>query len=351
MTPRRAAAAVLAAAVIGGAAQQRWTRALALEDTPGAPARLADTGLYRQGDMTTVDPRHRLFSPQYPLWTDGLSKRRWIHLPEGAAIDASDPYEWRFPVGTKLWKEFSLGGRKLETRMLWRASETNWIVATYAWNEAGTDAVLAPDEGIPGVAEVAPGRYHAIPGRTDCTACHGTRVAPLGFNALQLSGDRDPNAIHGEPLSDGMVTLEALLDQGLIRTGAAEPLDPRPRIRTSSPGTRAVLGYLASNCGSCHNGRGEISAAEPALRLRELIEDGDAVATRLAGRRSRWQIPGLPEGDSVLVHPGDPARSAILARMRSRAPSSQMPPLGTVLRDEAAVDALSRWISSGAATP
>jgi hypothetical protein len=32
--------------------------------------------------------------------------------------------------------------------------------------------------------------------------------------------------------------------------------------------------------------------------------------------------------------------------MRSRSPSSQMPPLGTVLRDQAAVEELARWIST-----
>ena len=47
-----------------------------------------------------------------------------------------------FPVGTRLWKEFSLG-RRLETRMLERTRE-GWRFATYVWTEDGTDAVLAP---------------------------------------------------------------------------------------------------------------------------------------------------------------------------------------------------------------
>ena len=32
--------------------------------------------------------------------------------------------------------------------------------------------------------------------------------------------------------------------------------------------------------------------------------------------------------------------------MRSRRPSSQMPPLGTVVRDQAATDAIARWIEA-----
>ena len=118
------------------------------------------------------------------------------------------PPDWAFPVGTKFWKEFSFNGRKAETRFIWRATADRWIFASYAWNAEGTDAVLAPDEGLPGVADIGDGKKHDIPGVIDCQPCHGTtRPGPLGFNALQLSTDRDPNAIHGEPLAEGMTTL------------------------------------------------------------------------------------------------------------------------------------------------
>jgi hypothetical protein len=36
----------------------------------------------------------------------------------------------------------------------------------------------------------------------------------------------------------------------------------------------------------------------------------------------------------------------MLARMRSRRPSSQMPPLGTVMRDDEAIAAISKWMTS-----
>ena len=53
-----------------------------------APGLLSETGLYIEGRVGEIDPRNRPFSPQYPLWSDGLRKRRWIQLPEGTAIDA-----------------------------------------------------------------------------------------------------------------------------------------------------------------------------------------------------------------------------------------------------------------------
>jgi hypothetical protein len=37
----------------------------------------------------------------------------------------------------------------------------------------------------------------------------------------------------------------------------------------------------------------------------------------------------------------------MFVRMRSRSPSSQMPPLGTTVRDLAALDAIARRIASG----
>src|SRR6185436_19468498 len=95
-----------------------------------APPRLSDTGLYLEGRIGVIDPRNQPFSPQYPLWSDGASKARWIYLPPGATIDTRDSGDpstgsassraqsrgdWQMPVGTKLWKEFSFNGRKVET--------------------------------------------------------------------------------------------------------------------------------------------------------------------------------------------------------------------------------------------
>lgn len=313
---------------------------------PGRPPqRLADTGLYASDRPHAVDPRNRRFAPQYPLWSDGLTKKRWVYLPSGSTIDATNEHEWDFPVGTRFWKEFSLDGRRIETRLLWKASPADWVFASYAWNEAGTEAVLAAEEGVPGVAEVAAGRRHSIPSAADCRACHGTRRAgPLGFNALQLSTDRDPNAIHGEPLGPDAVTLQTLVSERLLSPARLDLVRRPPRIRTNSAATRAILGYLSTNCGACHDGGDEIAALMPSLRHEDVL-DGDAAVQRLIGQPSKWQVPGAADGASMLVRPGAPEQSALLLRMRSRAPSSQMPPLGTVVRDRDAVDAVARWIA------
>jgi cytochrome c553 len=316
-----------------------------------APARLSETGLYVPGRVGTVDARNRPFSPQYPLWSDGATKTRWVFLPPGTTIDTRDDAAWEFPVGTRFWKEFCFDGRKVETRMLWKATAAQWVAVSYLWNEAQTDALLASENGEPGVVSLTPNRRHSIPSARECLACHGAkRTEPLGFNPLQLSTDRDPNAINGEALAPGALTLGTLVNERLVSPARTDLVDAPPRIQSTSARTRSMLGYLAANCGSCHRGDGEVAVQVPSLKPSDVLRDGDAVALRLVGRATAWQVPGLREGASVLIDHQAPEASAMFVRMRSRSPSSQMPPLGTVLRDERAVDALSQWIRGDLAT-
>ena len=147
--------------------------AVSASHIPSAPPRLlSETGLYAGRGTHAIDPRNRPFSPQYPLWSDGAEKSRWVRLPEGATIDVRNIDRWDFPAGTRFWKEFRFGGRKVETRFLRKNGDGSWTFASYAWNEAQTDAILAPADGLPNVAEIAPGKFHSIPAVTDCRACH-----------------------------------------------------------------------------------------------------------------------------------------------------------------------------------
>jgi hypothetical protein len=309
------------------------------------PEQLSQTGLYLPGTQT-IDPLNRPFAPQYPLWTDGARKTRWVRMPAGAVIDGRHVDDWVFPVGTRFWKEFAFNGRKVETRLLWRASADSWSFATYVWNEAQTDARLAPPEGMRGVVEVAPGKRHTIPSREDCRACHDTSARPvLGFTALQLSTDRDPLAPHAESLVPGMMTLQTLLEERLLA-----PADPRlaaaaPRI----PGddrTRAALGYLTANCGHCHNEQSTVATVRFPLLMPAYPSAAhvDKTIDALLTRTTKWDLPHATPGATSFVRPGAPELSAAFVRMRSRRPSSQMPPLGTVVPDHQAMDLVSSWI-------
>jgi hypothetical protein len=306
------------------------------------PEHLRDTGLYARGGGEEIAADVLSFSPQYPLWSDGAEKRRWIRLPPGARIDARDPDRWVFPVGTRLWKEFRLG-RRLETRMLER-TRGGWRFATYVWTEDGTDAVLAPPEGMRDGVPLAEGGRWAIPGTADCRACHEGQPNPvLGFTALQLSSDRDPGAPHAGTAS-AEVHLDDLVARGLLRSLPSALADTPPRIATSSAEERAALGYLHANCGICHNRHGPLAGV--GLDLLQNVGEGARSVERT--RASALAVPALRPvgGAEVRVDPGKPEHSVLFRRMSARDPLDQMPPLGTEKPDREALALVERWIHS-----
>lgn len=313
---------------------------------PALPSRLSQTSLYSDFASRTIDPKNLAYSPQYPLWSDGAAKRRWIYLPPGRTIDASDPDVWLFPAGTRVWKEFSFGGRLVETRLLEELDGGEWRFASYAWNADQSEAVLAPAEGLREVAEIQPGVRHDIPGVRDCQACHvNRRMEVLGFSALQLSPERDPDATPAEPSVPGLISLKTLIERKLLRSYPAGWLENPPRIRASSPTGRAALGYLHANCGNCHNPAGSLDVLNLLLRYSVAPgPPGESAITTAVDRKGRFRIPGAGPDETYLIRPGDPAHSAVLFRMSSRSPFYQMPPLATKLVDAAAVDLVRRWI-------
>jgi len=318
------------------------------EDARGLPQHLGDTGLYVAGGK--IHPDVLPFSPQYPLWSDGAAKRRWIWLPPGTSIDASSPDAWEFPVGTKLWKEFAHGS-VLETRHLVRGADGIWRFGSYVWSADGNDAVLAPAKGIRDLpAPNAPGARYTIPSEDDCRACHeGAPVPVLGFSALQLSPDRDPLAPHAERVA-GAVDLGSLTARGLLRNLPAALLARPPRIAASTPAERAALGYLHGNCGNCHNNEGPLAVLEMNLAQRvdapeQETTHANQVLDSVVGVQSGFRPAGAP-ANAPRIAPGHMDSSVIALRMKSRDPLQQMPPLGTSAVDAEAVALLARWIDS-----
>lgn len=311
------------------------------------PARLSETGLYAS-HAPDVDPRNLAYSPQYPLWSDGAEKSRWVFLPPGTRIDARNAEAWVFPVGTKFWKEFSFDGKKVETRLIWRATAKSWVFATYLWNDNQSEAVLASPDGVPEYFEIAPGKRHSIPGVRDCRNCHEDARTPLlGFNALQLSTDRDPLAPHAEPLKAGMITLRTVVERGLLSPAREELLTHPPRIPGGNPRARALLGYFTTNCGSCHRATGSLAFLKLDFSHSPTVggEASEPGFATTVGRAGKWAIPGVPAGETRRIEPGSPDRSSVHWRMISRRPVSQMPPLASVLVDREAVELLERWIA------
>jgi hypothetical protein len=320
----------------------------------GPPRSLRDTGLYVTGSVDQVHPDNLSFMPQYPLWSDGADKRRWLNLPSGTWIDASRPDAWDFPVGTRLWKEFSHAGTRIETRLIQRRADRSWLYVSYVWNEQGTDATLAPAEGVVLDNPSAPTGRYEVPSRADCLACHEGAAAPvLGASAVQLSRVRDTplpsKARATEPAPElSMMDLQGLIERGLLRNFPQSWQSRTPGIASVSETEREALGYLHGNCGHCHNHDGAPAAV--ALVLAHSAADPEGSRRRVllsaVNARSRYRPTGMT-GDPIVIAPGRPEASVIEWRMRSRHASVQMPPLGTLVPDDEGIDLIRRWIANG----
>ena len=332
------AVAALVALMVAGPTTVVAGKASSSRATP--PPTLGQAGLYSDIRSKTVAPENLPYAPQYPLYTDGAVKSRWIYLPPGQQIDASEPDQWVFPVGTRIFKEFAFAGRRIETRLMELHSD-GWLYAAYVWNADETEAPLAPERGLAGIV-VGPELRHDIPGRFDCLACHaGQKSEVLGFGALQLSPRRDAGALHAEPVPAGGVDLAALVERGLIR-GLPE-VRMAPEI-PGSPRQRAVLGYLHANCGHCHNSTSPLRGLKLDLSFSVMRDEGlppAAIATTL-GVKSMKKPKSAP-AEFRLV-PGAPEKSSLIERMRSQDPNAVMPTLGNRLIDTAALALLEAFI-------
>jgi hypothetical protein len=290
----------------------------------GSPESLADTGLYAPGSLTVLAPGVSAFTPRFQLWSDGATKNRFIYLPPGASIDTSDMDHWQFPDGTKAWKEFTRDSVRVETRLLEKRDGV-WRMLAFAWNEAQTEAVAAPD----GV-DNALGTEHDIPAAGKCKTCHSPLPDRLaGFSAIQLS--------HAEP---------GLTLQGLIADGK---LSAAPAGDFALPDTAEwnTLGYLHANCGQCHNPHGgeafdKADGMELWLTTAKLASVAETVSyTTTVGVATSVELTGFTQR----IVAGNAGTSALYERLKmARGSDGAMPPLANELNDSAAVLQLETWI-------
>lgn len=297
------------------------------------PALLSSRGLYRDIAAREVVERAIEYEPDYALWSDGAQKRRWLLLPEQTQIDTGAMSHWQFPVGTKLFKEFSVDGRPIETRLLERVSDTgnlkrDLFAATFVWLEDGSDA-LQSDDGV----DNANGTEHDVPKQKLCLRCHqGEPSGVLGVSAVQLSRSG---------------TLGELAERGLL-SAPPERSFPIPGDAVQS----AALGVLHANCGHCHSAEG----MTPKMHLRFLTEEADAPLESLELYQTTLNQPieedwlNHPERFTQRIVPGDPDSSAIAYRMSQRGEDvlvpDQMPPIATRKLDQAGLEAVRAWIAA-----
>lgn len=306
-------------------------------ETPPASS-LACTGLYADLGAKTIAPGVRAYAPAVALWSDGASKQRWISLPAGERIDNTAADEWVFPVGTKVWKEFRVSGRRVETRLWQKVSATFWVNAAYAWNDDESAALRTRGGDIPWEG----GTYH-IPTDEECQKCHrGRPERILGFeqSLLGLTG------------ATGLTLPQLVAEQRLT----APPAVTQLTIGDDGTGLAApALAWLHVNCGTtCHNRNSDSTAWATGLFLRldprqldgRRADDFDTLTSTIGVGAASTTWRGQPR-----IAPGDAAASLLYRLISRRGEGEQMPPIGSTIVDQANLPAVAAWIDALAARP
>lgn len=283
---------------------------------PTSPAlTLSATPFFNYKDRTDL-MNFKFYEPQYPLFSDFATKKRWVYIPPNSQINTLDLDNWVFPKGTILWKEFSIYGKKIETRIMEKltdgAGQTSWRQSVYLWRKDQLDAdfVTVPADFYTNVkpeysnfaAMDVADSYKIVPVGL-CFNCHtgGSDVA-LGFNYFQLSSQKQGNVM-------------SFRDDRLL----SNPPTDLDRI-AGTPEQVAGVGYMQGNCVHCHHGRGPAPHSYRHVSSMKAFKD-EALVT---------EVTLFPN----LIKPGDPTNSLVMIRYLGApltpggAATRKMPPLG-----------------------
>jgi hypothetical protein len=246
------------------------------------------------------------YAPSAPFWSDGADKERFMALPEGGRITVGADGDWEFPNGTVLVKNFTVGGRRVETRLFVRHPDGEWRGYTYRWNDAQTDADLLDGSEV---RDLGGGLRWYYPSRTQCMECHSAAAGrSLGLESAQLNTAlRYPNGRVSNQLDtlDHIGLFAAALPPAPMRPAAyPDPYAPGP----DEPRARAYL----------HSAHCQLLASAPPSRCHR---PGWAASAVGAPARSVLQ----PAGD-VSTSRFDTAGAALLTPPRSPAALELAPP-------------------------
>ncbi len=315
------------------------------------PMLLSQTGCVDPSDPKRAASTLVPYEVNAALWSDGAAKERYMSLPAGSKITAKDcdvtpetcvPVEmggtgedeghWDLPIGAVLMKVFSIGGKRIETRLLNHFSANVWRGFSYEWNDAETEATLLPDFKD---KDVGGGQTWHYPSRSECFECHTAAGGrSLGPTTAQL--DRD------HAYADGtMNQIDKLVALGFFDAKPkAVPAYPDPY--GAGPLEQRARAYLHSNCSICHRSGGIVADVD--LRYTTSFADTD-LCNQMVIRNTG--DPLLPQ---IRLVPGDPAMSTLSFRMHDTT-TYRMPKIGSRVVDAMGTALIDEWITSIQACP
>lgn len=297
----------------------------------GFSSLLSTSGCADAADPRMVSAGQIPYDVNSPLWSDGAEKKRWLAIPDGSRITVAGDGRWLFPTGSVLRKDFYLGGRIIETRLLARHTDGEWAGYSYEWDDAQHDANLLSA----GKSKVIDGQTWTYPAAGDCLRCHGSAAArALGPQTAQLNGDYTYERTGRR--ANQLVTLQ---DIGLFAAhtsfgGAPTLADPA---NAGADLTDRARAYLHANCANCHRPEGSAPGSMDLRYDTPLARSGACDVAPTEG--------DLGIANARLIAPGQPQTSLLSVRMHSVG-DDRMPPLGRHLVDEAGVGLIDAWITA-----
>lgn len=326
------------------------------------PATLDEWNLF--ADAATQEPYPDVipYEVTSALFTDYATKHRFLYVPAGETIEYDASEKWVFPAGSVLIKTFAypvderdpgLGEQLIETRLLVNEGANGWRPLVYKWNDAQTEAVIAPGGATVAVDYIlADGSTreipdYAIPSHGACRQCHGTvpDTLPIGPSTGMLNRDND----YGSGAENQVDHLHALglFDQAPDPIGARlaypDPFTPDVTVSETDRGRS----YLQSNCAHCHSPTGPVSD-------KELYLDWASTDPNGATDPYHWGVCKLPtsaggvvgcDTQTLDVEPGDADASLLACRVEITG-AGLMPELGRSLQHAEGLAVVEAWINA-----
>ncbi len=268
-----------------------------------------------------------------PFWSDGASKERWLALPDGQSVTVRTDGDWDFPNRSVLMKNFRVGTRLIETRLLMRHPDGTWGGFTYEWNAQQSDAALVEGGAV---RDIGNGQNWIFPSEDECLVCHTDAARrALGLETAQLN--RTFTYTQTGRTANELATLThigVLLPP--ITNSTQQPTMPDPA-DTAAPLANRARAYLHTNCSQCHRPSGPTPSSmdlryTTALNMTNACNVSPSAGDLGIGANAR------------LIAPGSAANSIVVNRANLR-DSNGMPPLGSNQVDTAGVALLTQWIN------